>query len=152
MTKSCPCQSGLVYEACCQPLHLGVAAASPESLMRSRYSAFAMGLNDYLLKSWHASTRPASLPHDEITRWKRLEVCSSNEEGNAGAVHFRATCEEQGRWFLLEEHSLFCKESEHWFYLKADADKPHQNTELHPGRNDVCPCGSRSKFKKCCGR
>ena len=152
MTKNCPCQSGCAYDVCCKPLHSGAPASSPQSLMRSRYSAFAMGLNDYLLESWHASTRPATLPGDETTCWKRLEVCSSHEKGDTGEVHFRATCEEHGKWFVLEEHSLFCNEKGHWFYLKANPDKPHVTTAISPGRNDVCPCGSGSKFKKCCGR
>ena len=59
--SACPCGSGLATPACCGRWHAGVAAPSAEALMRSRYSAYVLGLEPYLLASWHASTRPASL-------------------------------------------------------------------------------------------
>ena len=62
---TCPCGSRRVYEECCEPFHLGAAAPTAEALMRSRYSAFALGLAPYLLRTWHPSTRPASLSLDE---------------------------------------------------------------------------------------
>ena len=56
----CPCDSGQTYVQCCGPWHqglgLGVFAPTPEALMRSRYSAFALGLVDYLTATWHPST------------------------------------------------------------------------------------------------
>ena len=116
--------------------------------MRSRFSAFALGLNDYLLASWHASTRPASLPGEPGGVWKGLKIVSAAQQDDAGTVHFRATCLEQDRWSQLEEQSRFVREQGHWFYLDGD----YQCCELKPGRNDPCPCGSGAKFKKCCGR
>jgi SEC-C motif-containing protein len=61
ISTPCPCGSPHPYDACCQPLHQGAAAASAEALMRSRYSAYVLGLEDYLLATWHADTRPAAL-------------------------------------------------------------------------------------------
>ena len=68
---ACPCQSGLDYAHCCQPLHQGRPAPSPEALMRSRFSAFALGNTDYISRSWHLSQRPTSL-----TSWQRRILLS----------------------------------------------------------------------------
>ncbi|MCU1437526.1 MAG: motif domain protein, partial [Naasia sp.] len=66
----CPCGSGQPYAECCEPLHLGAAAATAEALMRSRYSAFALGLPDYVRSTWHPSTRPGSLDLDDDSTWR----------------------------------------------------------------------------------
>ncbi|MCH8542507.1 MAG: SEC-C domain-containing protein [Alcanivorax sp.] len=149
--SACPCQSGLPYSSCCAPLHGGAPAASPEALMRSRYSAFALGNTDYLLTSWHPDTRPASLAPEVDLRWYGLDILSSHEDGAAGEVHFRATCRDTSQdkveWQILEERSRFARIGEHWRYL----DGQHSLRRLNPGRNDPCPCGSGRKFKKCCG-
>ncbi len=148
MTDSlCPCSSGLAYAACCQPLHKGAAAANPEALMRSRYSAFVLQLADYLLQSWHGSTRPAQLDVDHSPNWKALQVLRANEQGDKGEVHFRALYQAGKDWGFLEEESDFVREAGHWFYV---AGKTREG-QLKPGRNDPCPCGSAKKFKVCCG-
>ena len=60
--EPCPCGSGREFAACCAPFIQGTARAqTAEQLMRSRYVAYAMGAEDYLLRTWHPSTRPASL-------------------------------------------------------------------------------------------
>lgn len=119
--------------------------------MRSRYSAFVLDLPDYLLVTWHPSTRPSSLGPDAATVWKRLEVLESGKEGSEGSergwVHFRATFREGKRWSVLEESSRFVREAGRWFYLDGNP-AVHR---LKPGRNAPCPCGSGRKFKACCG-
>ncbi len=144
---ACLCQSGLNYAQCCQPLHQGHAASSPQALMRSRYCAFALGKADYLSASWHHSQRPASLSLDPNEQWLALEIMSSETNGDTGAVHFRATSKDRNGFTILEERSRFVREQGHWFYL----DGTPSSTPLKPGRNDPCPCGSAKKFKKCCG-
>ena len=58
--RRCPCGTGLPLDECCGPLHDGTTtAATAEQLMRSRYSAFAVGDPAYLLATWHPTTRPA---------------------------------------------------------------------------------------------
>ena len=74
---SCPCGSGRPLADCCGCHHAGEPAPTPEALMRSRYSAFALQLTDYLLATWHPSTRPTSLESDPATVWKRLEIVES---------------------------------------------------------------------------
>ncbi|MDX1805178.1 MAG: YchJ family protein [Alcanivorax sp.] len=144
---ACPCQSGRPYSSCCQPLHQGQSASSPEALMRSRYSAFALRLTDYLQESWHPQTRPASLTLDGDEQWLGLEIVSSTTDGDQGRVHFRATCRDNHGFSVLEEQARFENINGHWCYRDGD----HQVRPLKPGRNDPCPCGSGKKFKKCCG-
>ncbi|MGM0982981.1 MAG: YchJ family protein [Pseudomonadota bacterium] len=145
--RACPCGSGRPLAECCARYHAGEPAPTPEALMRSRYSAFVLDLSDYLLATWHPSTRPEKLEADPATVWKRLEVLESGEEGDRGRVHFRATFREGGRWAVLEEHSRFVREAGRWFYLDGNP-VVHR---LKPGRNAHCPCGSGRKFKSCCG-
>ena len=54
----CRCHSRRAYKRCCEPLHQGRPAATPEALMRSRYTAYAMGLVDYVM-----DTTAAGSPH-----------------------------------------------------------------------------------------
>ena len=143
--ESCPCGSGAPYRDCCQPCHLGEAAATPEALMRSRYSAFCLGLGDYLLASWHPSTRPRHLDLAGSPRWVALELYSASESGDRGSVHFRAIHRTRDDWAYLEEQSDFLREAGRWYYL---AGKTRQG-RLKPGRNDPCPCGSGRKVKAC---
>ncbi|GAA0617887.1 YchJ family protein [Halomonas beimenensis] len=143
---ACPCGSGLPLAACCGLYHRGAPAPTPEALMRSRYSAFALGLTDYLLESWAAETRPASLPADDGTRWVRLEILDHGESGDEGRVHFRATFREGRRWGVLEERSRFRREAGRWVYVDGEP----QVHRLKPGRNAPCPCGSGRKGKACC--
>jgi len=70
----CPC-GGENYDTCCGRYHHGTPAPDAASLMRSRYSAFVLKLEDYLLATWHPDTRPASLDLDtDNTKWLGLEV------------------------------------------------------------------------------
>lgn len=146
MAPLCPCGSGVLYENCCQPLHQGTPASSPERLMRSRYCAFVLKLSDYLLRSWHTSTRPAQLNLDDSPDWKSLQVMQASEQGDAGFVHFRAIYKTGDGWGFLEEESDFVREQEHWCYRSGKT----REGALKPGRNDPCPCGSGRKSKVCC--
>jgi SEC-C motif-containing protein len=122
--STCPCCSGKAYAECCGPLHAGESrAASAEQLMRSRFSAFAVGNAAYLLRSWHSSTRPARLDLDPGTRWTRLEILGSSDGGpfhTEGTVEFRAYYRDRGG---AEEHrhenSTFAREDGAWVYVSA---------------------------------
>lgn len=142
---TCPCGSQLAYEDCCKPFHEGKPAPSPEALMRSRFTAFAMHKTDYLLRTWHPETRPSNLDLQGSPNWTTLQVLDAKETGNKGTVHFRAIYREKDQWGYLEENSDFVREDQ-WLYVSGD---PHQGI-LKPGRNDRCPCGSGRKFKACC--
>ena len=118
----CPCLSGLPYAECCGPLHRGARTApTAEALMRSRYSAFAVGDADYLRATWHPSTRPADLDLDPATRWLRLDVLATSAGGpfdTTGTVEFRATYRDPGDGRgSLHEVSRFVREDGRWSYV-----------------------------------
>ena len=120
-TIPCPCGSGQVYDDCCGRFHRGQASApTAETLMRSRYSAFARGDTRYLLATWHPSTRPARLELDADRRWTRLAVLSTSA-GNVfdarGTVAFAAHYEQAGRRGVRRETSAFVRERGSWFYV-----------------------------------
>lgn len=116
--------------------------------MRSRFSAFALGLNDYLLATWHPGQRPESLPEEDPTEWVRLQIIDSQQTGDTGQVYFRATFREHRRWGVLDEKSEFIHQQGRWLYVAGKAGV----IRLKPGRNEPCPCGSGRKGKQCCVR
>lgn len=120
--KRCPCLSGLTYDDCCGRLHAGLAAAqTAEQLMRSRFSAFAVGDVDYLLTTWHPTTRPASLELDEDLRWYRLDVLATRGGGpfeTEGVVEFEAFHRTSGGPSGTQhETSRFTREDGQWLYV-----------------------------------
>ncbi len=148
---SCPCGLGAPYLACCGRFHQAhcaqyLKASTPEALMRSRFCAFALGLHDYLLGTWHPTTRPASLEPDAQTRWKQLSIEHTGVTGEAGTVTFTARFVVNRQWHALHETSRFVLLNQQWFYLDGD---PRWMT-LPTGRNDPCLCASGKKAKKCC--
>jgi SEC-C motif-containing protein len=118
--ERCPCLSGNPYAECCGPLHEGAPSPTAERLMRSRFSAFALGLPQYLLDSWHPSTRPDTLELDPAQRWTRLDIVSTRSGGpfdSAGTVAFRAWWRSDTERGTLEETSAFVREAGHWYYV-----------------------------------
>ena len=116
----CPCGSEQPYTACCQPWHVGldagIHAPTPEALMRSRYSAYAVGLIDYLLRTWHPSTGPGELELSPI-KWIGLEVLHAETAGDAGVVEFVALCRVNGRAQRMHEVSRFMRQDGCWYYI-----------------------------------
>lgn len=91
--------------------------------MRSRYSAFVLGLEDYLLATWHGSTRPEEfdLATDPAPKWLGLEVRRHQllDESHA-LVEFVARYRVGGRGQRLHETSRFVREEGRWFYVDGD--------------------------------
>jgi SEC-C motif domain protein len=88
--------------------------------MRSRYSAFAVGDDAYLSRSWHSSTRPAVLRTDRGQQWTGLEILGRSGGGlldSEGTVEFRASWTASGRTGSLHEDSRFVREGGRWVYL-----------------------------------
>ncbi|MDB5884475.1 MAG: hypothetical protein JWR74_646 [Polaromonas sp.] len=89
--------------------------------MRSRYTAFVVQRADYLLATWHASTRPAMLEFASGAKWLGLEVRSHKVlDADHAEVEFVARCREAGRATRLHERSRFVRESGRWFYVDGD--------------------------------
>ena len=117
---TCPCGLGDDYESCCGRLHSGAVAPTAELLMRSRFSAFAVGDADYLLRTWHPSGRPSTLRLDPARRWTRLAVLETHDGGlfdTTGTVRFRALYVHDGQRGVLTETSRFVREGRRWLYL-----------------------------------
>jgi SEC-C motif-containing protein len=110
--RPCPCGSAS-YDGCCGRLHRGEKQAeSPEELMRSRYSAFAVGDADYLWRTWHPRTRPEHVDLDPTMLWTGLEVLEAADD----SVEFRAH-HDRG---VLHERSRFVQRAGRWFYLDGE--------------------------------
>jgi len=90
--------------------------------MRSRYSAYVLGLGDYLLATWHASTRPAALePDPPGLKWLGLQVRRAVALDDTHAVvEFVARSRLGGRAQRLHETSRFVREGGRWYYVDGD--------------------------------
>lgn len=117
-TEPCPC-GGASYITCCQPLHQGQPAPDAEALMRSRYSAYVLKLENYLLATWHPDTRPASLDlQADAPKWLGLEVKRHEQpDGEHATVEFVARYKTGGRAQRLHEISRFSREGGAWLYV-----------------------------------
>jgi SEC-C motif domain protein len=140
----CPC-GGPSFEACCAPFLSGAAVPpSAETLMRSRYTAYALKNEDYLKATWHPSTRPKEQLTDEKEKiqWLGLEVKSAlrlrqrkadlPEQPDRDTVEFVARFKVGGRAHRLHEVSNFVREAgedgvPRWFYL--DGSFPNENNK-----------------------
>lgn len=126
MHDPCPCGSGRPLAGCCGALLRGAArAATAEQLMRSRYCAYVLGDEPYLLATWHASTRPAALDLAAApVKWLGLRILRI-EAGGAGecrgTVEFEARYKPRGRAVRLHEVSRFVHENGAWYYLDGVA-------------------------------
>ena len=129
----CPCSSGAAFASCCRP-HVvgGVAAPTPEALMRSRYAAFATKQVDYLVRTLHPDHPDASRPVDAV-RGELKKVCNrlaypalavlatepDDASGDAWVV-FRATVKDGGHDVSFTERSRFRRHDGAWRYVDGD--------------------------------
>lgn len=91
--------------------------------MRSRFSAFALGLAEYLLASWHPDTRPAELELDADVTWRRLQIVDTvagGAEDATGVVEFRASYRGPEGAGFLHERSRFARVDGRWLYRDGD--------------------------------
>lgn len=157
----CPCGSSKEFDICCEPILNGAPAATPEALMRARYSAHATGAYKFLESSLHPSTREA-VDKDKMEQWSEAvkwegmvvhETTGGGENDDTGTVSFTAKYSVNGIEQEMREDSTFVREDGQWFYLDGDVHghTPYRREAPKVGRNDPCPCGSGKKYKKCCG-
>lgn len=90
--------------------------------MRSRYSAFVLQLETYLLLTWHPRTRPASVGFEVGTKWLGLSAKLARETGpDCADVEFVARYRVGGGSAVrLVERSHFVREEGHWFYVDGE--------------------------------
>lgn len=120
----CPCGLDAAYGACCGRFHSGPATApTAELLMRSRYSAFVVRDEAYLLRTWAPETRPGDVDFDPAMRWTGLEI-EETGDGTAfhqhGTVTFRARFTHGGKPGELHERSRFARHEGAWVYVDGD--------------------------------
>jgi SEC-C motif-containing protein len=128
--QHCPCgrvdakQRAVSYADCCGRFvdHFSDSPApDAEHLMRSRYSAFVSERADYLLATWHSSTRPETLDFDANSNWLGLEVREHKVTvAETAEVEFVARYRIDGRAVRLHERSRFVREDGRWFYVDGD--------------------------------
>jgi len=112
---------------------------SPKELMISRYEAFVKKDWQYLAKtSTHQSIEELSIPNE--IEWLKLEVLNDYEN----IVEFKAYYRENGLLGVLHEKSNFVQVDGKWKYEDGEL----LNSKIE--RNELCPCGSGKKYKKCC--
>lgn len=152
MTLSpCPCGSSLPLADCCGRYHAGALPESAEALMRSRYSAYVLGLIDYLVATT-LSAQQAALEREAMAAWSahsRWLGLTVEEHRPLGGTPERAQVTFTARWLdtageqAHRERSDFVRVDGRWYFVDP-------TVTLKAGRNDPCPCGSGQKFKKCC--
>lgn len=138
---ACPC-GGPALAACCGPLIEGSALPpTAEALMRSRYTAYTLKNEPYLLATWHPTTRPTEpiIDEQEPVRWLGLEVKSAlrlrqrkvdlPDDPDSDTVEFVARFKVGGRAHRLHEVSRFLREPDpetgvkRWYYLDGSFPK-----------------------------
>lgn len=121
--QPCPCGSGSPYDDCCQPLHDNrVQASTAEQLMRSRYSAYAVGRLDHVFRSWHPRTRPDEIEPSPGLTWTGLTIVHTvggQPTDDEGVVEFDARYRTTIGSGVHHERSRFRRRAGRWVYLDA---------------------------------
>lgn len=126
----CSCYSGNIYQECCQPYHLGDKVVKEAVLlMRSRYSAYALGLVNYIISTTHPNNsdvranrqawKKRILNFSKKTSFEGLEVINSFEEEQEAFVTFTAHLKQNNNNTSFTEKSHFLKVDGLWFYLEG---------------------------------
>jgi SEC-C motif-containing protein len=137
------------FEECCGAIISGERSAlTVEELMRSRYSAYAVADGNYLVKSATKENRyesDISLIEEfcKNVKWLKLNLLHVSQNEFDGIVEFKAYYLENSEIILLHERSDFIKTDGVWEYDKGS----FINSKIE--RNELCPCGSGIKYKKC---
>ena len=116
----CYCGNHLAFEECCQPYIKGVKQPkTAEVLMRSRYSAYAIGNADYLVATTHSSTRnlykkEEILHWSQSNHWVKLNVLNTTENTVTFKAHY---IDNQRKEQIHHEKSNSVFENGYWFYV-----------------------------------
>ena len=158
----CPCGSKMNFEDCCGPYLMGDKdPPTAEALMRSRYTAYAMGSIDYLYKTSCSKVQKefdadGCKKWSESAEWTGMDVLrteAGGENDEEGIVEFIANYKLKDKPVQHHETSQFARVNGKWRFIDGEIAKqePIRREAPKVGRNDPCPCGSGKKYKKCCG-
>lgn len=130
-SSPCPCRSGATYGDCCMPLHRGEReAADAVELMRSRFSAFAVGAIDHLVRTLHPDHADASVPEATLRstllaaarayKYTGLSIEAHEANGEQAEVAFLAKVFQSGVDHSFRERSLFRRTEAGWRYVSGE--------------------------------
>jgi SEC-C motif domain protein len=133
--NSCPCKSSRPYGECCRRFHEGGARpATALELMRSRYSAYALCLVDYIMNTTHpdnpgrksnkAAWRKELLRFARQTRFDNLEILEFKDDPELATVTFKASMRQQNTDLSFTEKSTFAKVDGKWLYKSGEMPTP----------------------------
>jgi SEC-C motif-containing protein len=157
--QHCPCGTGKIYLHCCGKfISNQEIPATPEELMRSRYTAYQQADIDYIVQTMKSPAADnfdpkAAKEWAEKTIWTGLEVVQATQDAEQGSVEFFVSYSFDNKQQVLHEISTFSFENGRWYYIDGIQPRKKMTPALIEkiGRNDTCPCGSNKKYKKCCG-
>lgn len=140
----CPCHSKKKYELCCKPYHEGKSPEDALKLMRSRYSAYALKLIDYVIDTTHPeclsylndrkSWKEDLLQFCEKTTFKDLKIIDVYLEPAIGFITFVAYINQEGKDIAFTERSYFIFEDGKWFYRDGIVKEgEHTNEQMLEG-------------------
>lgn len=88
--------------------------------MRSRYTAYVLSRDDYIMQTWHAPSRPPLLQTEARTKWLSLKVIHAEHSATQGHVEFVAKYKINGKAHTLHERSRFLLENGRWYYVDGE--------------------------------
>ena len=123
----CPCGSGKSLNDCCgEFICKSKKTETAEQLMRSRYTAYVLKEKEYILKTWHQSSRPKKINLDINIEWIGLQIIDTIAGGLndiKGSIFFETNYHFQKKFFTIRENSRFVKENGVWLYLMGEQSK-----------------------------
>ncbi|MCD4667845.1 MAG: SEC-C domain-containing protein [Sulfurimonas sp.] len=129
----------LVYQKKLDFMKIDTSVLSPKELMKSRYDAFVRQDWNYLVRTSTNQTLEELSGASDI-KWLKLNIINSYDN----VVEFKAYYKENNKTDVLHEKSTFIQEDGMWKYKDGEL----YNSKIE--RNELCPCGSGKKFKRCC--
>ncbi|OHU86574.1 MULTISPECIES: YchJ family protein [Pseudoalteromonas] len=148
----CYCPSEAPFQQCCEPFISGAQTPkTAEQLMRSRYSAYVVKNAQYIRATYAQEEKKHHSVEDILAfanavNFIKLDILSVGDTNDGSFVEFQATYIADNKVCALHELSNFILEDGLWKYLDGHI---YPTPEIKLGRNDMCPCGSGKKFKKC---
>lgn len=126
----CPCGSDKPYAKCCRQYHKGASPERAEALMRSRYSAYALNLPNYIIKTTHPENpgyiknqsewEEELLSFSESTNFEKLDVIEVEDGEEMSFVTFTAHLKHDGKDASFTEKSRFKRVDDRWLYLDGE--------------------------------
>lgn len=128
----CPCHSGLIYQECCKRYHEGVLPETALIVMRTRFSAYAKKLAEYIMNTTHPEN-PAFMKNrakwkkeiqrfSEETQFEGLEILDFVDGKFRATVTFVASLRQGDQDTSFTEKSFFEKVEGRWLYLGGIID------------------------------